>query len=71
MKELKDLWIKKHEVLQKMSQNELMKEARESEKKMYTMKMKLAVWELKQTHLMKHMRRYIAVLHTLLTSSKS
>ena len=29
MKELKDLWMKKHDIIQKMSQDELIKEARE------------------------------------------
>lgn len=65
MKEIKDLKMKSADVLQKLSIEKLSEEIKESEKLLYTLRMKLAVGELKQTHLMKALRRYIASIKTL------
>ena len=65
MKEIKDLKLQSKENLDKMDQTALRKELIASEKKSFTLKMKLSVGELKQTHLMKPLRRYIAQLKTI------
>lgn len=70
MKEIKDLKMKSADALQKLPVEKLSEEIKESEKLLYTLRMKLAVGELKQTHLMKALRRYIASVKTL-ASSKS
>jgi len=68
MKEIKDLKMKSMDALQKLSGEKLSEEVKDSEKLLYTLKMKLAVGELKQTHLMKALRRYIASVKTLAQS---
>lgn len=65
MKEIKDLKMKSKEAVKKLSAEKLIEEIKASEKTLYTMKMKLAIGEQKQTHLMKALRRYIASLKTL------
>lgn len=70
MKEIKDLNMKSSEALKKLSAEKLTEEVKGAEKLLYTLNMKLAVGELKQTHLMKALRRYIASLKTLLSSAK-
>ncbi len=70
MKELKDLKMKSKTELSKLSADKMNEEIKSAEKMLYTMRMKLAVWELKQTHLMKALRRYIASLKTLTASAK-
>lgn len=70
MKEIKDLKMKKTADLAKLSAGKLTEEIKGSEKTLYTMRMKMAVGELKQTHLIKAMRRYIASVKTLLTNAK-
>ena len=70
MKEIKDLKMKKTADLAKLSAEKLTVEIKESEKTLYTMKIKMAVGELKQTHLVKAMRRYIASMKTLLVNAK-
>ncbi len=66
MKEIKDLNIKSKDVLTKLSTDKLVEEVKVAEKLLYTLKMKLAVGELKQTHLAKVLRRYIASMKTML-----
>lgn len=71
MKEIKDLKMKTSEALSKLTAEKLVEEIKTSEKTLYTMRMKLSVGELKQTHLVKAMRRYIAGLKTLLNWAKN
>lgn len=70
MKEIKDLKMKSSEALNKLSADKLTEEVKGAEKLLFTLKMKLAVGELKQTHLVKALRRYIASVKTLLNSAK-
>lgn len=58
MKEIKDL--RKLEVV------ELNKELVDAQKKLFELTMKLELNELKQTHLVKPLRRYIAVINTVI-----
>ncbi|PID86500.1 50S ribosomal protein L29 [Candidatus Gracilibacteria bacterium] len=69
MKELKDLKLKKITDLASMSKDELKIELKEVQKKNFALKMKLEQKELKQTHLIKFLRRYIARIKTI--SSKN
>ncbi len=62
--------MKSKDALSKLSADKLREEAKWAEKLLYTLSMKLAVGELKQTHLMKALRRYVASLKTL-TKAKS
>ncbi len=71
MKEIKDLKMQKVAALEKMDANALTQELKSAEKNMYVLKMKLAMGELKQTHLVKILRRYIAIIHTRLTTVKN
>ena len=66
MKAIKDLPIKTGDALTGLDAAALKKELQASKKQLYTMKMKLALGELKQTHLVRYMRRYIAHLSTLI-----
>ena len=65
MKEIKDLNLKSKDDLLKLSPSKLWEELKGAEKLLYTLRMKLAVGELKQTHLVKVLRRHIASLHTM------
>lgn len=65
MKEIKDLSLKTIKDLEKLELPEIQKEIKSASKKMFDLKMKLELGELKQTHLIKFLRRYIAVLNTL------
>lgn len=65
MKELKDLKLKSLDELRKMNQSDLQKELKSSTKNLYVLKMKSKLGELKQTHLIKALRRYVAQLHTI------
>ena len=65
MKELKDLKLKTKQEVQKLDEKTLKAEYTNSEKQLYVLKMKLATDELKQTHLIKFMRKYIAFLKTV------
>lgn len=53
--------------LRKLGVDDLKKELIESKKKVYELKMKLAASELKQTHLIKPLRRYWASIQTVLS----
>jgi ribosomal protein L29 len=66
MKAIKELPIKSSDVLTQLDIPALKKELQASKKYLYTMKMKLALGELKQTHLVRYMRRYTAHLATLI-----
>lgn len=68
MKEIKDLWLKSKKDLEKLDKSELTKELAWAKKKMFGLTMKLELNELKQTHLIKFLRRYIAALKTVLTN---
>lgn len=65
MKEIKDLWLKSLKDLQKLDVVGLRKELVDSKKKMFELSMKLELNELKQTHLVKPLRRYIAAINTI------
>ncbi len=65
MKEIKDLWLKTLKDLQKLSWEELKKEWVNSKKRLFELHMKLQAKELKQTHLIKFLRRYIAKINTV------
>lgn len=68
MKQVKDLWLKAVKDLNKLEVVDLRKELVSSKKKMFDLKMKLQLNELKQTHLIKFLRKYIAVLNTIITN---
>lgn len=65
MKEMKDLKMKTLDAVKKLSADQIIQEIKWAEKLLFTLKMKLAVGEVKQTHLMKALRRYIASLKTI------
>ena len=65
MKELKDLKLKEISKLNSLSKEELKKEITESMKNLFVLRMKKEKGELKQTHLIKFLRRYIAKVKTL------
>lgn len=60
MKELKDLKLKDVKTLKELTLDNLKKELKDSESKFFLLNMKLKTDELKQTHLIKFLRRYIA-----------
>lgn len=66
MKEIKDLKIQDCVKIKSLDVAELKKELNSAEKKYFTLKMKKQLWELKQTHLIKFMRRYIARIKTFI-----
>jgi ribosomal protein L29 len=68
MKELKDLKLLEISKLKEMSTEDLNKEEKRASKDLFVMTMKLKVGELKQTHLVKALRRYIAQINTVATS---
>lgn len=69
MKELKDLKLKSLEDLRKMKSEDLIKELKEAQKKLFSFEMKLSLNEFKQTHLVKFLRRYVARVKTISNSS--
>lgn len=69
MKEIKDLWLKTIKDLNKLDKEWIKKELTSAKKMYFWLKMKLQLNELKQTHLVKFLRKYIAVLNTI-TNSK-
>lgn len=71
MKEVKDLHVKSNPDLRKLSAEKLHEELEASQRRLYTLKMKLANGEQKQTHLIKVLRRYVAILHTLVKQVKN
>jgi len=69
MKEMKDLKMKALKDVKALSDVDFRKEISSAEKTLFTLQMKKAVGEQKQTHLIKFLRRYIAQLKTLHTAS--
>jgi large subunit ribosomal protein L29 len=65
MKEIKDLKLLDIEKLNSLNEVDLKKELNTSEKKYFTIKMKKELGEVKQTHSIKFLRRYIARLKTI------
>lgn len=65
MKEIKDLKLKDLAKIDLLKKEELITELKTAQKKLYVSKMKLELNELKQTHLIKFLRRYIARLKTI------
>ena len=68
MKELKDLKLLEVSKLRDMSTEDLNKEEKRASKDLFILTMKLKVGELKQTHLVKALRRYIAQINTVVSS---
>ena len=68
MKELKDLKILEISKLNEMSVEDLNSEEKRASKELFTLNMKLKVGELKQTHLVKALRRYVAQIKTVAAS---
>lgn len=65
MKGLKDLKLIDNKTLEAMPKDKVLEEIKKIWKKMFELRMKLSLWELKQTHVIKVLRRYIAKLNTL------
>ena len=68
MKEIKDLNLKTANDLNALEVADLNKELVKTQKSLYELTMKLELNELKQTHLIKALRRYIAVINTTIAS---
>ena len=64
MKEIKDLKLKELGKLIELNDKELRAELTRSSKELFSLRMKKEVGELKQTHLIKALRRYIAQVKT-------
>ena len=65
MNNIKDLKLLDIEKLNTLSESDLKKELSISEKKYFTIKMKKQLGEVKQTHTIKFLRRYIARVNTV------
>lgn len=65
MKEIKDLKLKDSKELEKLDNEWMKTEYKDAKKKIFTLRMKLELSELKQTHLIKALRKYIAKIKTL------
>jgi ribosomal protein L29 len=65
MKELKDLKLHEIKKLNTLNEAELKTELNSTEKRYFQMKMKKQLGELKQTHIIKFLRRYIARINTI------
>lgn len=68
MKELKDLNLKMKKDLVKLSKEDLVKELNSAKKRLFDLNMKLELNELKQTHLVTFLRKYVAVIKTIANS---
>ena len=68
MKEIKDLKLQELGKLIELDEKGLRTELTKSSKESFSLKMKKEVGELKQTHLIKALRRYIAQINTVATS---
>ncbi len=62
---MKELKMKSTKDISALKEQDLRDEITSSEKKLFEMKMKKELNELKQTHLIKPLRRYIAALKTI------
>jgi len=65
MKQLKDLNLKENSKLNSLDKKELNEEITLSMKNLFVLRMKKEKGELKQTHLIKFLRRYIARVKTI------
>lgn len=65
MKEIKDLKLKSLDAVKKLTAEKMQEELNSAQKTLFALKMKLRLGELKQTHLVKFLRRYIASVKTL------
>jgi large subunit ribosomal protein L29 len=65
MKELKDLKLQEISKLREMDEKSLKAELISASKNLYTLTMKLELGELKQSHLIKALRRYVAQIKTV------
>ena len=68
MKDIKDLKLIELSKLKELSEKDVKKELNSSWRKFFELKMKLNLGELKQTHLIKILRRYIARVKTVANS---
>lgn len=68
MKEIKDLKLQEIKKLEELNEKDLKAEFVRSSKELFSLKMKKQLGELKQTHLIKALRRYIAQINTVATS---
>jgi len=68
MKEIKDLKLKELGKLIELNEKDLRAELTRTSKELFSARMKKEVGELKQTHLIKALRRYVAQLNTVATS---
>ena len=68
MKELKDLKVLEINKVNELNEADLKAEIKRASKDLFVLTMRLKVGELKQTHLIKILRRYIAQLNTVATS---
>lgn len=68
MKELKDLKLLEVSKLREMTSEDLILEEKRASKELFTLTMRLKVGELKQTHLVKVLRRYLAQINTVAIS---
>ena len=68
MKEIKDLKLQELWKLIELNEKALRAELTKSSKDLFSLRMKKEVGELKQTHLIKALRRYIAQIYTVATS---
>lgn len=70
MKEIKDLKMKDTASLQKLDGAKLREEEKLASKNLFVLKMRQNVGELKQTHLITALRRYIARVKTFINTTK-
>jgi ribosomal protein L29 len=70
MKDIKDLKLKSKDAVSKLEGKSLTDELKQASKTLFTLRMKLRLGELKQTHLVKYLKRYIAQLNTLAHGKK-
>ena len=68
MKEIKDLKLQEIAKLNELNEKDLKLELVKSAKDLFVLRMKKEQGELKQTHLIKALRRYIAQLNTVASS---
>ena len=62
---MKELNLKEKADLRKLDAKSLKEELKAKSKKLYELSMKKNLGELKQTHLIKALRRYIAIVKTI------
>ena len=69
MKEIKDLKLQELGKLIEMNEKDLRAELVRSSRELFSARMKKEVGELKQTHLIKALRRYVAQINTVAKSN--